>query len=39
MEATLQPLMYNTPSENNIKSITVTAKTVDGGEAVIEKKE
>lgn len=39
MEATLQPLMYNTPSENNIKSITITAKTVDGGEAVIEKKE
>ena len=35
IEATLQPLMYNTPSDGNIKSITVTASTVDGGEAVI----
>lgn len=38
IEATLQPLMYNTPSEEKVKSITVTAKTVDGGEAVIENK-
>jgi hypothetical protein len=31
--------MYNTPSEANIKTITVTAATVDGGEAVIDYKE
>ncbi|MEE0945708.1 MAG: ATP-dependent Clp protease ATP-binding subunit ClpX [Acutalibacteraceae bacterium] len=36
IEATLQPLMYNTPSENNVKTVTVTKATVDGGEAVIE---
>lgn len=37
IEATLQPIMYSTPSDKNIKSIKITAKTVDGGEAVIEK--
>ena len=39
IEATLQPIMYNTPSETNIKTITVTVATVDGGEAVVEYKE
>lgn len=39
IEAVLQPLMYNTPSDGSIKSVTVTAATVDGGEAVIEHKE
>ena len=39
IEATLQPLMYNTPSDEKIKTITVTKATVDGGEAVIENKE
>ena len=39
IEATLQPLMYNTPSDEKIKTITVTKATVDGGEAVIEYKE
>jgi hypothetical protein len=29
--------MYSAPSDKNIKSIKITAKTVDGGEAVIEK--
>ncbi len=38
IEATLQPIMYNTPSDANIKNITVTASTVEGGEAVIEYK-
>ena len=38
IEATLQPLMYNTPSDTNIKTVTVTAETVDGKEAVIENK-
>lgn len=37
IEATLQPIMYSAPSDKNIKSIKITAKTVDGGEAVIEK--
>ena len=36
IEATLQPLMYNTPSQSNIKKITVTKATVDGKDAVIE---
>ena len=39
IEATLQPLMYNTPSESNIKSVTVTKATVDGKDAVFEYKE
>ncbi|MBE6729024.1 MAG: ATP-dependent Clp protease ATP-binding subunit ClpX [Ruminococcaceae bacterium] len=38
IEATLQPIMYNTPSDKNIKAIKITAKTVDGKEAVIERK-
>ncbi len=36
MEATLQKLMFETPSKENIKKITITANTVNGGEAVIE---
>ncbi|MBR2042968.1 MAG: ATP-dependent Clp protease ATP-binding subunit ClpX [Clostridia bacterium] len=39
IEATLQPLMYSTPSDSNIKKVTVTAATVEGKEAVIEYKE
>ncbi len=39
IEATLQPIMFNTPSESNIKTITVTKATVDGKDAVIEYKE
>ena len=39
IEATLQPLMFNTPSEDKIKTITVTKATVDGADAVIEYKE
>ena len=39
IEATLQPIMFNTPSESNIKTVTITKATVNGGEAVIEYKE
>ncbi len=39
IEATLQKLMYNTPSESNIKSIIVTPATVEGGEAIIKTEE
>ncbi len=39
IEATLQPLMFNTPSDEKIKTITVTKAAVDGKDAVIEYKE
>ncbi len=39
IEATLQPIMFNTPSESNIKTVIVTKDTVDGAEAKIEYKE
>ncbi len=38
VEATLQPYMYSTPSDKNIKAIKISAKTVDGKQAEIEKK-
>ncbi len=37
IEGILQPLMFETPSDNTIKKITITAKTVEGGEAKIER--
>ena len=36
IESTLQKLMFETPSNENIKKITITANTVNGREAVIE---
>ncbi len=36
MESTLQKLMFEAPSNEKIKKITITANTVNGGEAVIE---
>lgn len=37
IEGVLQPLMFETPSDSKIKKITITAKTVENGEAVIER--
>ncbi len=37
IEGVLQPLMFETPSDNTIKKITITAKTVEDGEAKIER--
>lgn len=37
IESVLQPLMFETPSDNTIKKITITAKTVESGEAKIER--
>ena len=37
IEGVLQPLMFETPSDNTIKKITITAKTVENGEAKIER--
>ena len=37
IESVLQPLMFSSPSDNTIKKITITAKTVKNGEAIIER--
>ncbi len=37
IEGVLQGLMFETPSDNSVKKITITAETVDGGKAIIEK--
>ncbi len=37
IEGVLQPLMFETPSDKTIKKITITAKTVESGEAKIER--
>lgn len=37
IEGVLQPLMFETPSDKTIKKITITAKTVENGEAKIER--
>ena len=37
IEGVLQPLMFETPSDNTIKKITITAKTIENGEAKIER--
>ncbi len=37
IEGVLQPLMFETPSDDTIKKITITAKTVQDGEAKIER--
>ena len=37
IEGVLQPLMFETPSDSSIKKITITAKTVENGEAKIER--
>ena len=37
IEGVLQPLMFEAPSDKTIKKITVTADTVNGGNAKIEK--
>ncbi len=37
IEGVLQPLMFETPSDDTIKKITITAKTVEDGEAKIER--
>lgn len=37
IEGVLQPLMFESPSDKTIKKITVTADTVNGGNAKIEK--
>lgn len=37
IESVLQPLMFSAPSDNTIKKITITAKTVENGEAKIER--
>ena len=37
IEGVLQPLMFETPSDNKIKKITITAETVENGEAEIER--
>ena len=39
IEATLKDIMFLTPSDSTVKSITVTAETVDGGEPVIVRSE
>lgn len=38
IEGVLQEYMFTSPSDEDIKKITITDKTVDGGPAVIEKK-
>ncbi len=37
IEGTLQRFMFEAPSDKTIKKITITAKTVDGGDAKIER--
>ncbi|MBP3706174.1 MAG: ATP-dependent Clp protease ATP-binding subunit ClpX [Clostridia bacterium] len=37
IESALQNIMFETPSDTEIKKITITADTVSGGEAIIEK--
>ncbi len=37
IEGVLQPLMFETPSDETIKKITITSKTVENGEAKIER--
>ena len=37
IEGILQPFMFDAPSDGEIKKITITEKTADGGEAEIEK--
>ncbi len=37
IEGVLQNLMFETPSDSSVKKITITAETVDGGKAIIEK--
>jgi len=37
IEGVLQPLMFEPPSDSKIKKITITAKTVENGEAEIER--
>ena len=37
IESVLQPLMFSAPSDDTIKKITITAKTVENGEAKIER--
>ena len=37
IEGVLQRFMFEAPSDNSIKKITITAKTVDGEDAIIEK--
>ncbi len=37
IEGVLQPLMFETPSDDSIKKITITAQTVENGEAKIER--
>ncbi len=37
IEGVLQPLMFETPSDNTIKKITITTKTIENGEAKIER--
>ncbi len=37
IEGVLQPLMFETPSDSGIKKITITAKTVENGQAEIER--
>ena len=37
IEGVLQPLMFETPSDSNIKKITVTRDTVENGKAEIER--
>ncbi len=37
IEGVLQPLMFETPSDSTIKKITITTKTVETGEAKIER--
>ena len=38
IEGVLQPLMFSSPSESDITEITITADTVENGEAVITRK-
>lgn len=38
IEGVLQPLMFSSPSDNSITEITITADTVENGEAVITRK-
>ena len=37
IEGALKDIMFNTPSDKEIKKITITADTVDGGKPIIEK--
>lgn len=38
IESVLQPLMFSSPSDDSITGITITADTVENGEAVITRK-